>query len=80
MCCSVNGSVCLVCCVFDSVCELFGEVIRNMFGCDLYVQKWESLKVYLKLLNLKILDFQGCSHFRCFFFTGAYSLREPHVH
>ena len=21
MCCSVNGSVCLVCCVFDSVCE-----------------------------------------------------------
>ena len=25
MCCSVNGSVCLVCCVFDSVCELFGE-------------------------------------------------------
>ena len=25
MCCSVNGSVCLVCCVFDSVCELFDE-------------------------------------------------------
>ena len=25
MCCSVNGSLCLVCCVFDSVCELFGE-------------------------------------------------------
>ena len=24
MCCSVNGSVCLVCCVLDSVCELFG--------------------------------------------------------
>ena len=31
MCCSVIGSVCLVCCVFDSVCELFGETIRNMF-------------------------------------------------
>ena len=30
MCCPVNGSVCLVCCVFDSVCELFGETIRNM--------------------------------------------------
>ena len=28
---SVNGSVCLVSCVFDSVCELFGETIRNMF-------------------------------------------------
>ena len=24
LCCSVNVSVCLVCCVFDSVCELFG--------------------------------------------------------
>ena len=24
LCCSVNGSVCFVCCVFDSVCELFG--------------------------------------------------------
>ena len=23
MCCSVNGSVCLVCWVFDSVCELY---------------------------------------------------------
>ena len=32
--CSVNGSVCFIlCCVFDSVCELF---VRNMFGCDCY--------------------------------------------
>ena len=29
----INGFVCLVCCVFDSVCELFGETIRNVFGC-----------------------------------------------
>ena len=29
---SVNVSVCLVCWVFDSVCELFGEIIRNEFG------------------------------------------------
>ena len=36
MCCSVNVSVCIVCCVFDSVCELFGETIRNMFGCVFY--------------------------------------------
>ena len=28
MCCSVNVSVCFVCCVLDSVCELFGETIR----------------------------------------------------
>ena len=26
MCCPVNVSICFVCCVFDSVCELFGDV------------------------------------------------------
>ena len=36
MCCSVNGSVCLVCCVFDSVCEVVGVAIRNMFRCGCY--------------------------------------------
>ena len=37
LCCSISGSVCFVCCVFDSVCELFGETIRNMFGqCFLF--------------------------------------------
>ena len=34
--CSMNGSVCLVCCVFDSVCELFDDTIPNMFGCCCY--------------------------------------------
>ena len=33
LCCSVNVSVCLVCSVLDSVCELFGETIRDVFGC-----------------------------------------------
>ena len=36
MCYFVNGSVCLVSCMFDSVCEWFGETIRNMFGCGCY--------------------------------------------
>ena len=36
VCCSVNGSFYLVRCVFDSVCELFGETIRNVFGCSCY--------------------------------------------
>ena len=31
--CSVGVSVCLVCFLFDSVGELFGETIRNVFGC-----------------------------------------------
>ena len=34
--CPVNGSVCFVWCVFDSVCELCSETIRNMFGCVCY--------------------------------------------
>ena len=36
VCCSVNVSVCCVCCVFDSVCELFGKIICNVFGCSCY--------------------------------------------
>ena len=36
LCCSVNGSVYLVCCVSDSVCELCGETICNIFGCGSY--------------------------------------------
>ena len=26
----------LLCCVLDSVCELFGETIRNVCGCSCY--------------------------------------------
>ena len=33
---SVNGSECFVGGMFDSVCELFGETIRNMFECGCY--------------------------------------------
>ena len=33
LCCSVNVSVCLVCCVLDRVCELIGETIRDVLGC-----------------------------------------------
>ena len=40
LCCPVNESVCLVCSVFDSVCELFGETIPNIFerGCYFVVE------------------------------------------
>ena len=45
MCCSVNGSVCLVGCVFVSVCELFSETIHNMFwwGCYFVVKCYGSV-------------------------------------
>ena len=26
----------VLCCVFDGVCELFGETIPNVFGCGCY--------------------------------------------
>ena len=32
MCFSVNVSVCFVCCVFDSVCELFGKQFAMCLG------------------------------------------------
>ena len=32
VCCSVNVSVCFECCMFYSVCELFGETNRFFFG------------------------------------------------
>ena len=35
LCCSVNGSV-FLCVTCLTVCELFGETIRNMFGCVCY--------------------------------------------
>ena len=36
VCCFVNVSVCFLCCVLDSVCELFGETIRSVFGSSCY--------------------------------------------
>ena len=33
LCCTVNGSVCLVCWMSDSICDLFGQTIYNIFGC-----------------------------------------------
>ena len=36
VCCSVGVSDCLMCCVFDSVCELFGEIVHNMLWCGCY--------------------------------------------
>ena len=33
VCCYADVYVCLVCCVLNRVCELFGETIRNVFRC-----------------------------------------------
>ena len=41
VCCSVNVSVCVVCCVFDSVCELFGETVYSVVcPCQLFCSAW----------------------------------------
>ena len=34
--CSANVSGCIVCCVFNNVCELLGETFRYVFGCGCY--------------------------------------------
>ena len=36
VCCSVNVSVFLCVAYLTVVCELFGETIRNVFGCSCY--------------------------------------------
>ena len=36
LCVALLMCVCFVCCMIDSVCELFGETIRNVCGCSCY--------------------------------------------
>ena len=43
LCCSVNGSVCPVCCVSDSVCELLGKQFAIYLGV---------VVIYKNILNL----------------------------
>ena len=38
LCCSVNVSVCLICCVLDSVCELFDECLLNVMDVLVWVE------------------------------------------
>ena len=62
MCFSVNVSVCFVCCVFDSVCELFGETIRNCLGvvAILLLNVMEVCNVGRgALLDIQYMVFQG---------------------
>ena len=49
MCYSANGSICLVCCVLDSVCELFGKTFAICFCV-----------VVILLLNLLLLLVRCC--------------------
>ena len=52
--------------------------LEHLFVCGkhnsqmfLYVKKCESLKLYLKLLNLRLLDFQGSNHCSNFFMVAV---------
>ena len=62
MCCSVNGSVCLVFCVFDSVYELFGETIRNICLGVVAILLLNVMEVFSvgggTLLDRQCMDFQ----------------------
>ena len=50
MCCSVNGPVCLVCCVFDSVCELFGFCMSEV------IPSFKSLRAGSQVFALIMLS------------------------
>ena len=50
--CSVNVTVCIVCCLFDSVCELFDETICNFFG---------GVVVIMLLNVMGVFSVSGCS-------------------
>ena len=69
VCCSVNVFVCLVCCVLDSVCELFGETIRNVFGCNCYfvlssIESVDDVKyiAYIPSVRAKIMKIYTDTH------------------
>ena len=58
MCCSVNVSVCFVCCVLDSVCELFGETIRNELALDVFaITERRDMGLYEVRLSVSLLGF-----------------------
>ena len=65
VCCSVNVSVCFVCSVFDSVCELFGETIRNVFGCSLFAI------LLLNVMNVFSVCGGALLHRPCMVFQGV---------
>ena len=43
-------SVCFVCGVLDSVCELFDETIRNVCGCSLLLNVMDVFSVCVVVL------------------------------
>ena len=57
VCVAVNGFVCLVSCVFDSVCEWFGDTISNVFGCGCYFVVEASIVLCICILFPMV---QGC--------------------
>ena len=60
LCFSVNGSVCLVCCVFDSVCELLLKQFAICFDVfAVLLLNVMDLKVWLEVLYW--VDYVWCS-------------------
>ena len=68
MCCSVNGSVCLVCCVFDSVCELLVKQFAMCLGvvAILFLNVMEVFSLGGgALLDRPCMVFQECACCAC---------------
>ena len=64
MCCSVNGSVCLVCCVFDSVCVLFAMCLSVVDILLLNVMDVFSV-VGGSLLDKRVWSSKECACYAC---------------
>ena len=57
MCFSVNGSVCLVCCVFDSVCELLDSVCELLDSvCELLDKQFAICLGVVVILLLNVME------------------------
>ena len=65
LCFSVN--VCLVCCVSDSVCELFVEPNRNIFGCGCYF----VLECYGSVVDVPSMGLLICLDLFVFVYVGS---------
>ena len=75
ICYSVNGSVCLVCCVFDRVCALFGETIHNKLVKQFAICLGVVVNLLLNVMEVFSVDEGALFDRRCMVFQRMRVLR-----
>ena len=61
LCCSVNGSVCFVCCVFDSIRNIFWCVCYFVVECDRGCSVWLEVLYWID----HVWYFKSCVCYIC---------------